>query len=178
MGNVTMTMYRRNGGPKITMGTRSASPETTAAHLVEFEFGFGGHAQEITPTQATVATQIMNCFDTTVVSGTEEDMRIVVELCAYHSAVSHETRDAIISSAVDQMQQLGISMTPLNLTMFALRFMGENSMKAAMLMAFGLREPADVEAVLARNLRYKDLAAAFELVRDGCAVEDALALTA
>lgn len=177
MGNVTMVTRRRNGGPEVTLGTRSGSPESIAAHLAEFELAFGGSVKDVTQTEVTIVTNIMSCVDTTIVTGTEDDMRIIAEMCAYHVIATQDCRDAIVSSAVDQMQALGIKMTPLNLHMFGPMFMGGNAIKATMLVAFGLTEPDHVEAVLARNLRFQDLGAAFEIVRKyGLPIEDALAM--
>lgn len=178
MGKLTIKTTRSKPGMvDYTTPAKEVTAEAAAAKLAEFELGFGGRAVKIEPGEVRTMTTVFDTVDTVVITGDPADMLPVVSLCALHAEVISNSgvRDAIVDKVMHDMNVLGIQLTPLNVTMFGPLLMGAGSVKATFVAAMGIQEPERIEAILDRNLSYKDMAAAFEMTRDyGVPIETAL----
>lgn len=65
--------------------TNQETPIKALLQLMDCEFGWSATVETLTPTSVSVMTRVMGCKDTTILSGSEEDMALIVKATAYYS---------------------------------------------------------------------------------------------
>ncbi len=158
---VTEKFIRNNSG-RIYEDPAKEWDNSKALHRMIFaEFGYGCDVTEITPTSITTVTSIMGTVDTTVVSGSEEDMKLFVRAAELYVAFRQyrltEGRDQFCETIV---KATGGNPRLINLGMGI--FLGGGLAKAT---CIGLLDPesiAQIEAVV--KIDYRDLLVMVEFV--------------
>lgn len=142
--------------------------------LLQYEIGFGGDVISVEATKVCVRTLIMSRVDTTTFQGSEDDMRLLVELAVLQKGVT--------PVALDRIKHLDLSGVAA-----CLRFLhGTLRAKALILIRIGAIEAADfsidssIPQYLLRDklhdLSFPDLVAVMELVVSGVAFDEAVSL--
>ena len=143
---------------------REAHQDDALKSLAIFEFGYGGQVIE-TPTSIRVAvrTDIIDCIDTTTFEGPEYEMAMIYKVAVCHLAINVQCREQIVDGAVNLAECLPQSCrgVPLYLSMMAGHFLGANSTRSALLMAFDVVDEADIKA--GAQLKLPDLLAALQM---------------
>lgn len=88
---IRITGHRINSGERFETPARSEEPYEALRSLAVYELGYGGRLTNfiLTDNQAevTVRTNICNCVDTTVFSGTREEMEILLQFLGCYAAI-------------------------------------------------------------------------------------------
>lgn len=82
MGHIIVTSTRDIDGQHHDLGTYVKNVGQALESLVIYELGYGGRITELSATRAVVKTTVMNCLDTTIFEGSEEDMAPLVHVSA------------------------------------------------------------------------------------------------
>ncbi len=73
---------RNNGDRKfVLLSDEKVTMIKAICTLFQFELGYGGWISDISETHVEVTTKVFQTIDKTVVRGTKEQMRILIEIC-------------------------------------------------------------------------------------------------
>jgi hypothetical protein len=142
--------------------------------FLQYELGFGGDVISVEATKVCVRTLLMARVDTTTLEGSEDDMRLIVELAALQKGVA--------SFQCDRIKHLDLPSVAARL-----RFLhGTIRAKALILFRIGAIEAAEfnVDSIIPQylvkdklqDLSFPDLVAVMELVVSGVAFDEAVSL--
>ena len=103
---IRITGSRINSGQEFTSPERLVTPYRAIRSLAVNELGFGGSVTDINTrnglTTVTVVTPVMHCTDTTVFSGTDEEMSMLMEfLGCYATVVRARNLDRMSQEVLD-----------------------------------------------------------------------------
>lgn len=71
---------RTKPGGDVYPSSRTVKPSKALDILTNCELAFGGHIVSIEPTRVETRTVVMGCVDQSIFEGTEEEMRLLVEM--------------------------------------------------------------------------------------------------
>lgn len=178
IGVITKKQSRDKDGEHFEQATLTfKDPLDALASLAKYELGWGGQVVDVSESFIKVQTRVFHCLDTSIFEGPTVEMKPLFELVYFYTKASQEFEGAIEDQAVDETGRWpdGIGRVPLFLSMLAPLVIGSNRLKAAAMLACGLRDENDIKAGL--NADIKDIVAAFQLAKDGqCSFREALAL--
>lgn len=136
--------------------------------LIKYEIGYGGHVTDIHPTRVVIRTQVLGCTDTTTYSGSEEDMKPLLETACYEvMSRKHVDMDAIFEKMKAWLPDMRAGFVVWSSGLF----IGAEKVRLLLILASGL-DPKDERV---KKLKSDDLEAVMKLVADGAQPEDALA---
>ncbi len=173
---ITAKMHRNNGMDHDQGKIEFKDPLKALDHLVKAELAFGGQVTGVSSTHLRVVTKILNCVDTTVFEGPEEEMRPILELVYFYLEANKRHGATIIEKSVDEaIKFTDGKLTPLLMNMMGGMLIGQHRLKVATMFACGVEDEESVKVGLSRNL--SDIIAAAQLSRDGsCSFKEALSL--
>lgn len=125
---ITVHFYRDNGGGE-HHHEREQTRDEALHHMVEFEYGYGGHPVQITPTLVEVHTQILACHDRVVWEGSVDEMAPLVEVSQYFAATfTKNVNDALAEVLAPKLLEITKG-NPLLVTGLAGMFVGKARLK-------------------------------------------------
>ncbi|MDR3616602.1 MAG: hypothetical protein P4L53_23785 [Candidatus Obscuribacterales bacterium] len=156
---------RRNNGAECEPIVRHESPEKALYSMVKFELGYGGMIVAASETSITVRTRVLNCVDHTTFSGSQQDMRPLIETAYFFmEACKHD--DQSIDQVVEQLAATpsGKGLRTFYLTNLAPLLLGQKRVSVACMLGMGLTNVNDIEFGI--RLRFDDLFALLGLIID------------
>lgn len=164
---ITVENRRLNGG---TEAHKPFFNETTVKRALEsllvYELGYGGVIEEITPTKVVVKTRIMSCIDTTIFTGSEEDMAMLVEAASISldaDIVKMVTKDKADNGIADAISTYVLKKTngnPLLISLGSGMMLGSISIRLIMVIILQSKQYAKK----LMKLKVDDLFAIFSMV--------------
>lgn len=175
---ITITQQRIRGDePPFSPDTYDTTISDALERFLLFEIGYGGRITGLSNTSVTVTTFVMSCKDTMILSGTEDEMRLLVE-AACHSMMVDPIGDETPEEYKDKVMSLAVKVTngnPLMLKLGGGLILGGFSLKAILISMIGVASQEYVQELM--KYQNKDLFVCMELVRiDGVPIEEALDL--
>jgi len=147
---VKITGQRVKPGEVFTNPKRAEEPYEALRSLAVFELGYGGQltSVDITDFQASIAvvTRVLNCVDTTIFSGTREDMTVLLEFAACYAAVVASRDLNKLSQQV--LDTLGVNYNTLLLVKFSPIIIGSREVLSALAILAGARTEKDISLAM------------------------------
>lgn len=84
----------------------SRTKEDAFSSFVEFELGYGASVTSVTSTRIEAVTYVMTCVDTTILEGSEEDMKLLVEAVLTYLQVTSSKEHAFHDSVLDVVMKI------------------------------------------------------------------------
>ncbi len=171
---IKIEQCRIKDGHKTLMPPKQRTSLEALSHMLEYEFGYGGTAHEVTETSVTVATAIAGCVDTTKFTGNEEEMASLI-LAAKLLEASMQIDSSNADTTETQLVEEPEAITHQHLfIMKNLRkiLVGQKRLKIIMMLAQGVEDEASIKAGIMLNM--EDLAAALQLFEDKTTTFDTL----
>ena len=106
---ITKIQNRNNSGHQCPTDTCEVSVKSALESLVVYEIGYGGQITDITKTKVAVRTLVMDCVDTAEFTGTEEEMKLLVEAAALSlgtSPMAASVPEAYRQAALDEVMKV------------------------------------------------------------------------
>lgn len=174
---ITIINSRNNSGVIYENKPGQHTVSSALELMLIYEFGYGGRLVELTPTKVVIQTTIMACVDTQTITGSEEEMKLVVEAaCLAHEY--HPMRKGLPSEYRDAAMGVVMRETngnPLLLSLGHGLLLGKPAVQAALLHMIAPTDEATVTELL--KFSTKELLPIMTLIRiDGVSIEDALEL--
>ncbi len=167
-------MNRKKDRHDYDQGTDQYPLDRAIYMLFKNELGFGGTVTELSDTSITVVTRFLGCIDTTVVTGSKEEMLPLLEGVSLFLRSSEEFEEDIFKQTFDDLRNGQDGVTPLLMQIGFGILQGVNRLKAAAMYAFGIVDKETIDIGLRANL--EDIFVAMELQQGGYGTfRDALA---
>lgn len=167
----------RISGQQSVFTTVEVSPIRALESLVIYEFGHGGRLTDISTTRLVVTTSIGSYDDRTVFHGTEEEMRLLVDVAAGYllASIDGRTLESTINQLIDQAPE-GIRGHPLFVTRCGPSILGSTRAHVALL-AF-CQVVDDNQITISLNLSLRELFTVVQFVIEGeCSFAEGLEMT-
>lgn len=149
---VNITGNRNNSGVDYPNKPQVVEIYRALQKLAIYELGYGGRITSVNTVAGniviTVVTRIMNCIDTTVFSGTQEEMSLLLEFLGYYAEVEKVRDMGRLSQAV--IDALGGRMPTLVLVNWGPILIGMSEMFSVLVAFAGLKTQEQVR--LAREM--------------------------
>jgi hypothetical protein len=155
---ITLILERHREGEMLSRYRREEPPHAALSFLVQSELAFAAGVVELKPQRIHLETRLADLLDVTYVTGSESDMRSLVELVAIYQLAASEREDLVNSGAASHYSSL-IERNPaysgVILDMGAPILVGQSRLRIAVMLSLGYREEADLR--LAASLSLSDL---------------------
>lgn len=140
--------------------------------LVSCELAFGCQIKDITPTRIETVTYVMSCVDTTIIEGTEEEMKLLVEIAILYLEIQGNKEKRYNDAVIDQVMKITQGI-PLLVKMGGDMIMGGMHVRAALACMLG--DYTYVAQIM--KMKMDDLCTVVVMVRnEGVSVKDAMDL--
>jgi hypothetical protein len=174
---ISIVQYRERGRERFDQDTLTfTNPLEAVLHVVKAELAFGGQITEVSATRVVLQTRVFDTYDTSIVTGTDEELRPLLTLAYYHTQALAEHPGEIAAGAAQTAARMSGALggCPGFLSLTAPILLGRNQIKTSLLLACGIEDPESIQQLVQQRL--EDLVAAFQLQADGvCSFQEALA---
>lgn len=127
---------RNNDGDIYENELKNRTRQDLIELIVKYELAYGGKVVVCEPTEIKVVTPVMHCIDTTIVTGTEEEMAGLYAICQIHSIGrnGYKATDTFVSDLAKSYSQ-GRRVPSVVAQMAAAMGIGNMSARSATVMA-------------------------------------------
>lgn len=159
---ITYSSIRRRGTEEFNLGEMQLSKYAAVHDLLMNELSFNGMVTEITKTSVTIVTRVLNCVDTTVYSGEEDDMLPLLAVIHAWYSVDH---DGAVNEAIDHLKET-VGLRAFYVTHALPLMVGQNKLDRILNTLIPPHLPEDMRLAIFK-LSPDDRIAVYELVDQG-----------
>lgn len=149
---IKITMRRDKDGQDYDQGERNITVSKAFENLFEYEIGYGGNVIELSKTKIVVKTGVMACVDTTVVEGSEEEMKPLVRAISVFLIVAEKTDEKNLEEAWERINIDGFAV-PFMVAIATPIFIGESRLKKSLIVLSGVNNEDEVKVAAKQNSR-------------------------